>query len=402
MLRRIKNIYHLLRAVVANFRYAFPTRKLITIAVTGTNGKTSTVNFIGQMLDLLGESNAWVTTIDFKVANKTWQNKTKMTALDPMEFQKIARQAVKSGCKYFIFEATSHAIDQKRIWGTHINVAILTNVTRDHLDYHKTFKNYLKTKLKIFRRKTKAVINLDDENAKKFIKKSRKIITYSIKNPKADLNLKNCEIKNDQLLGEFNQSNLLASLGALISLGFDKKIVEKNIFKLKNIRGRMEMIECGQNFKVIIDYAHTPDAFKKLYSAVVPLKKNKIIHIFGATGARDKGKRPMLAKIASQFADKIILTNEDPYHEKPEQIIDEIATGIPKIFSDYEIIVDRKKAIEKAIQTAEKDDVVLITGKGHEEIMAVSDGTKKGFKLVEFGEREIVKNAIQKILNTKS
>jgi len=398
MLRRIKNIYHLLRAVVANFRYAFPTRKLITIAVTGTNGKTSTVNFIGQMLDLLGESNAWVTTIDFKVANKTWQNKTKMTALDPMEFQKIARQAVKSGCKYFIFEATSHAIDQKRIWGTHINVAILTNVTRDH----KTFKNYLKTKLKIFRRKTKAVINLDDENAKKFIKKSRKIITYSIKNPKADLNLKNCEIKNDQLLGEFNQSNLLASLGALISLGFDKKIVEKNIFKLKNIRGRMEMIECGQNFKVIIDYAHTPDAFKKLYSAVVPLKKNKIIHIFGATGARDKGKRPMLAKIASQFADKIILTNEDPYHEKPEQIIDEIATGIPKIFSDYEIIVDRKKAIEKAIQTAEKDDIVLITGKGHEEIMAVSDGTKKGFKLVEFGEREIVKNAIQKILNTKS
>jgi len=401
-MQKIKNIYHLLRAVVANFRYGFPTRKLLTVAVTGTNGKTSTVNFIGQTLDLLGEKTAWITTIDFKVADKTWQNKTKMTALDPMQFQKIAKDAVKAGCKYFIFEATSHAIDQKRIWGTHINVVVLTNVTRDHLDYHKTFKNYLKTKLKIFKRKTKAVINLDDENSKKFIKKCRKIITYSIKNPKADLNLKNCEIKNDQLLGEFNQSNLLASLGVLISLGFDKKVIEKNISKLKNIRGRMELIECGQNFKVVIDYAHTPDAFKKLYRALLPLKKNKIIHVFGATGARDKGKRPILAKIASQFADKIILTNEDPYHEKPAQIINEIAIGIPKIFTDFEIIIDRKRAIKKAVQVAKKDDIVLITGKGHEEIMAVSDGTKKGFMLVEFDEREIVRNTIQKILNTKS
>lgn len=402
MIQKLKNIYHLLRAIVANIRYGFPTRKLKTIAVTGTNGKTSTVNFIGQLLELMGEKVAWVTTIDFKVADKISQNNTKMTALDPMSFQKIARDAVKAKCQYFVFEATSHAIDQKRIWGTHIDVAVLTNVTRDHLDYHKTFKKYLKTKLKLFKKRRYAVINLDDENAKKFIKKCRHKITYSLKNPKADLNLKNTQINNDKLIGQFNQQNILASVGALVSLGCDKKRVESLIPRLINIRGRVEMIEAGQNFKVIIDFAHTPDAFKKLYAAILPIKKNRIIHVFGATGARDKGKRPILAKIASRYADQIILTNEDPYHEKPETIIDEIATGIPKIFANFEIVIDREKAIEKAIEIARKDDIVLITGKGHEEVMAVSNGTKKGFKLVGFDEREIVKGTISKIKYQKS
>ncbi len=395
MIQKLKNIFHLFQAVVANIRYGFPTRKLKTIAVTGTNGKTSTVNFIGQLLELMGEKVAWVTTIDIKIFDKQIQNNSKMTALNPMSFQTIARDAVRAKCKYFIFEATSHAIDQKRIWGTHIDVVVLTNVTRDHLDYHKTFKKYLKTKLKIFKKRRYAVINLDDENAKKFIKRSRNKITYSIKNPKADLNLKNTEIQNDKLVGEFTQLNLLASVGTLIALGYEKKKIESLVSKIKNIRGRVEMIELGQNFKVIIDYAHTPDAFKKLYAAILPLKKNKIIHVFGATGARDKGKRPILAKIASRYADIIILTNEDPYHEKPERIIDEITIGIPKIFTDYKIIVDRKCAIESAIKLANKDDIVLITGKGHEEIMAVSNGTKKGFKLVKFDEREVVKKAIE-------
>lgn len=398
MLQRLKNIYHLLNAILANICYGFPAKKMKIIAVTGTNGKTSVVQFASQLLENLGEKTGWLTTISFKIGEKIWPNKTKMTVPNVWQVQKLLSAAAKKHCRYFLLEATSHAIDQYRLWGINFSAVALTNITRDHLDYHQTFTNYLTTKLKIFNRQTPAVINIDDENSDAFIKKSEKIITYS-QQKLADLNLENTMFEAPAILGDFNKSNILCNIGILLSLDYDKEKILAAVKKLKPVRGRLEMIDRDQPFKVIIDYAHTPDAFEKLYQAIKPLKEknSRIIHVFGATGARDKGKRPLLGKIASQNADIIILTDEDPYHEQPLDIIKEIKTGIPAGFQNALIEVDRKKAIEKALAVAKPADIVLFTGKGHEEVMAVSDGTKKGFKLTPFNEKEIINKFIKSI-----
>ncbi|TSC93118.1 MAG: UDP-N-acetylmuramyl tripeptide synthetase, partial [Candidatus Berkelbacteria bacterium Licking1014_85] len=382
-----------------------------------TNGKTSVVQFTSQILEDLGEKTGWITTISFKIGKRIIKNATKMTVPNIWRTQKIMRDAAKSGCDYFLLEATTHAIDQNRLWGISFSAVGLTNVTRDHLDYHKTFENYLNTKLKIFNQYIPAVINLDDENWKRFADKSDKTILYSLshnvipseveeslRNYKGSLDSKLQFLTRDDnmsapnILGEFNQSNVLCAVGLLMALGFNKEEILPKLINLQPVRGRLELIDCGQPYKIIIDYAHTPDAFEKLYATIKTIKKQnaKIIHVFGATGDRDKGKRPMLGKIAEQNANIIILTDEDPYSENPGAIIAEIKSGISSNFKNLIIEIDREKAIEKALKMAQKDDIVLFTGKGHEEVMAVSDGSKHGFRLVPFNEKAIVAKLIKK------
>jgi UDP-N-acetylmuramyl-tripeptide synthetase len=390
---------HKMRAVLAAYYYGLPSKKLKIIGVTGTNGKTTTCNLIAEILEEAGYKVGLATTINFRIGEKEWPNASKMTTVDPYILQKLLKDMVSAGCHFGVIETTSHAVSQFRNWGIKYNTVVLTNITHEHLDYHKTFENYQNIKLKLFQNIKFAVLNKDDKSYEKFhYQISAQQISYAIEE-KADISARKILYEpsstlftaitprgqiaiNSYLPGKFNIYNCLAAIGAGLAQGIDLNIIKKAIEKVKNIPGRMEKIETGQDYSVIIDYAHTPDAFEKIYETLENSARGKIIHVFGACGDRDKTKRPIMGALAGRYADYVILTNEDPYGENASDIIKQIAKGVPrgvtagkqkKEGKNYFKILDRKQAIAKALSSAQKDDVVLITGKGAETCMVVED-----------------------------
>lgn len=337
-----------------------------------------------------GKKVALASTINFQIGDKTWVNASKFTTMSSWKLQKFLRDAVEAGCEYAVIETSSHALDQHRVWGIPYEIAVLTNVTREHLDYHKNMERYRKAKCKLFRMAKKGVVNLDMESPEYFCDISGKeFLTYSTKDPQAHilasditLDFKGTEFTVDgthfhlRIPGLFNIENALAALGVARLLRIDFSVAKEALGKVAGVPGRMELVPNYMNADILIDYAVTPDAFEKLYTSILPLKipGTKIIHVFGACGERDRGKRPQMGEIASSYADIIILTNEDPYHEDGEKIIDEIERGVTKKKDkDYFRIFDRRQAIHKALSLAEIGDIVLITGKGAEETMAIGD-----------------------------
>lgn len=412
------NFYHKIQAVLACIWYGFPGKKMTVIGVTGTNGKTTTCYMISQILDEAGLANAMATTIFFKSGKKYIRNNSKMTTLNPFVLQKFLRDAYNKGIRYAIIETTSHAIVQSRIWGIKYDSLVFTNITHDHLDYHGTFAHYLDAKLKLFRDnpQARAVINIDDANASKFKTISgNKVVTYSLEG-KGDVNGRKIHLYEDgvtfdiawfgneihtklNIMGRFNIANSLAAFCVATNYNISPKSIVKAIANIQNIPGRLEYLDFGQNYKIVIDFAHTPDGLQKVFEAVRPVVRGRIIHIAGATGDRDKTKRPILGALAGKYADIAIVTDEDPGMENPEEIINAVAEGVvrgaeksaPKILGkNFFKIVDRSKAIEFGLQIARKGDMVLITGKGHEEVMKV------GEKLVPYSDKKAIEQIIKR------
>lgn len=413
--------YHMLLAYLAMIICGNPSNKLIVIGVTGTNGKSTTVNLIANILEQAGFNVGSTSTIEFKIKDKVWLNDKKMTMLGRFELQKLIKKMVRAGCQYAVIETSSEGIKQYRHLGINYDVVVFTNLTPEHLESHGGFANYKKAKGKLFAHLMSKphkkiggkvipkinVANIDDDHADYFLNFSAdKKITYSVKKP-SDFQATNIQyltnvIKfnlrskdfNTNLIGEFNLYNALAAIAATSSQNIDLTICQKVLVNVKQIPGRLEFIETNKNFKVLIDYAPEPASLTKLYQTLKIFNFNKIIHVLGsAGGGRDKSRRPILGEIAIKNAETIIVTNEDPYDEDPQKIIDEVAQGaidylkklpakdaLPHIkdFQPPQIykISDRREAIAKALALAKDNDLVLITGKGAEQAICVANGKK--------------------------
>ena len=373
MWQRIKNYYHLLQALLANLIYQFPSKKLIVIGVTGTDGKTTTCHMIYQILASAGKKVSLISSIFAAIGPKTYDTGFHITTPSPFALQRFLKKMLDSGSKYAVLEITSHGLYQNRVFGVDFTVGVLTNITHEHLDYHGTFDNYLKAKAKLFKNTKISVLNADDVSFDKIKKLAHgKIITYGIKK-KPDFNLENFPIKL-QIPGEYNYYNALAAASATSQLGVEKKNIAKTLSQFKSLAGRLEEIDEGQDFKVIIDFAHTPNALEQALKTLRKTNKGRVISVFGAAGERDRLKRPLMGEVSAKLADFTVITAEDPRTESAENIAEQIAEGAEKvggkINKDYFVVTDRRKAVQFAItKLAKAGDIVGIFGKGHERSM---------------------------------
>ena len=389
----VKNsLYHRPLAIIAAVCFGFPGRRLRVIGITGTNGKTTTTQFIARILEQSNKKVAMASTINFQIGEKKWTNASKFTTLSPWKLQKFLHDAVAAGCEYAVIETSSHALDQGRVSGIPYEIAVMTNVTREHLDYHQTMAAYRRAKRQLFERARMAVVNLDMEEPEEYLSARRfeKQLSYGIEHGTADLVATDIEETLSgstfrvrgiacslHLPGRYNIENALAALGMAELLGIDLGQAAAALGEIAGVPGRMESVPNTRGISIIIDYAVTPDSLEKLYALIARMRpqSKKIIAVFGACGERDRGKRPIMGAIVSAQADIVILTNEDPYHEDPERIIDEIEQGIvgKEKEKDWFRIFDRRAAIARALSLAGPGDIVVITGKGAEETMAQGD-----------------------------
>ncbi len=405
-------IYHLFLIVLAVFWYRFPSRKMKIIGVTGTNGKSTAVYLISRILEQAGYPVAAFSSIEFKIKDKAWNNDLKMTMPGRFKLQKLLRQAFNAGCKYAVLEITSEGIKQHRHRFIGFDVAVLTNLTEEHLESHGGFERYKQAKSKLFQMlklKGKAIVNLDDPNAEYFLQfpakekwgygidfESSEEVDQNVKASDYQLSQKGIDFRVDgqnfnvNLLGKFNLYNILASIsiGLIEEISLDK--IKLALEKIKGIPGRLEIV-IKDPFTIMVDYAHTPDALEKVYQMIRESFSGKIIGVLGAAGGgRDKWKRPKFGKIAEKYLDKVIITNEDPYDEDPQAIIDDIVKGLEN--KSAEEFIDRREAIHRALELAQDGDVVIITGKGCESWLCISRGEK-----ISWDDRKIVMEEFKKL-----
>ncbi len=401
LFRTAQPIYHWALAWAGALRYGFPSHSLKVIGVTGTKGKSTTVFLISKIFEealrgLQGEPApvAAIGSLGYKIKNKEWPNNLKMTMPGRFYMHKFMREAKKAGCQYLVLEVTSEGIKQKRHLGIKFDSAVLTNIYPEHLESHGSFENYVQAKEKLFQKtKHTHILNEDEPLLERFKKfSSNKKILFGW-HDWAKLNLQTA------LEGDFNKYNILAAAAVAENYGIKIETIKKALEKVLVVPGRMEFINSGQAFKVVIDYAHTPDSLEMVYSY---LKKKlpaggKLIVVLGACGGgRDKWKRPEFGRIAAKYGDEIILTNEDPYDEDPRQILSEIKSGISNSqfsISNVREILDRQEAIVRALSLAAKNDTVIITGKGAETTLAVSGGQK-----IPWSDRQVVQDSLQPLL----
>jgi len=396
----LRLFYHKLKAVVAAVWYRFPSEQMTVIGVTGTNGKTTTCHLITDILREAGNKVGMITTADFRIVDQVIPNQFKMTTLSPFVTQKMLRQMVNRGCTYAVVEVTSHAMDQSRLWGVNIDCAIFTNISHEHLDYHGTKKDYIQAKGKLFaslnysKRKPNipkmSILNGDDPESVYFeqfvadrtyiyglskgsfqglspvFRADGTYFIYKVPNAQIDVDL--------PLPGQFNVENALAAATLAVALQINLDIIKKALENAGSVPGRIERIDEGQKYTVIVDYAHTPDSLEKLLAMFSELTKKRLIVVFGATGDRDRTKRPEMGKIVDKYADLILLTNDDPYTEDPIQIIEEVTKGISREEgARFWKIPNRRQAIRVALALAKEDDTVIVAGKGCEEFQVVGD-----------------------------
>lgn len=393
MWQKIKNVYHLGVAVLANLVFLYPARGMKVIGVTGTDGKTTTVNLIYHILKVSGKKVSMISSISAVINGKSFDTGSHVTTPSSFALEKFLYKAKKAKSEYFVLEVTSHSVDQNRIFGIPFKVGVLTNVTNEHLDYHKTYDNYLKTKAKLLKKSEFCIVNSDDSSYTlladiKSLKPKDNWITYGL-TESSDYNPKTVDIRSSTLIGEFNKYNVLAAVAACISLDIPVDLIKKALKTFEIPIGRANYVY-QNDFSVMIDFAHTPNAFENILSALKPSVKGRIIHVFGSAGERDAAKRPFLGEISSQYADILVLTSEDPRSEDSNKIISEIEEGAKKERAEVIKIPDRKEAIEAGIQMAKKGDLVLITGKAQEASINLDE---KEYPWDEFA---VVKDAINK------
>lgn len=396
--RVINHFYHLPKAILANIIYGFPTRKLKVIGVTGTDGKTTTVNMIYQVLQAAGRKVSMVSTINAVIGGKSFDSGFHVTSPDPFMVQKLARQAVDNGDEYLVLEVTSHASDQYRFWGIKFDIGVITNITHEHLDYHKSFENYLKTKLKLIETAKFAIVNRNVRESGGFGEVRGDVMTFGLE--KGDFNQKDFKLKL-KIPGDYNIENALASLGVAFVLGIDKKVVQKALESINGITGRMEEVKNNRGIKIFIDFAHTPNGLEQALKALRSIRDPKdqqtisgrLIAVVGAEGERDIGKRAMMGEIAKRLSNYVVVTAVDPRGELDE-INKQIAVGLKKAGAvedrNFFVIADRQKAIDFTInQLAKEGDIVGIFGKGHETSMNL-DGKKE----IPWSDKAAVENAL--------
>ena len=390
---------------VATTFYGNPTSKLKLVGVTGTNGKTTIATLLYNMFRKMGHKCGLLSTVCNYVEGEAYP--TDHTTPDPIELNELLGKMADAGCEYAFMECSSHAIAQKRIGGLTFAGGIFTNLTRDHLDYHKTIENYRDAKKKFFDDMPKdafAITNADDKNGLVMVQNTKATVkTYSIRTM-ADFHAKIIECHFEgmylevngkevgvQFIGKFNVSNLLAVYGAAVMLGKDPEDVLVTLSTLKSVAGRLEPIRSQEGVTALVDYAHTPDALENVLNAIHEVmegKTGKIITVCGAGGNRDKGKRPLMAQEAVKQSDRVIITSDNPRFEEPQDIINDMLAGLnAQQMKSVISIVDRREAIKTAVMMAEKGDVILIAGKGHEDYQDVK-GTKH-----HFDDREEVRKA---------
>lgn len=405
----MKNFFHLAEAVAASWYFGRPSRGLVIIGVTGTNGKTTTSTLIARILEEDGKKVALASTINFRIAGTDRVNASKFTTLSGRRLQGFLRRAVDAGCTHVVLEVSSHALDQRRVSGISYEVAVITNVTREHLDYHRTMEEYRRAKRRLFDGAKKAVVNLDMWEPEFFLAGAREKRTYSIIDSKADLYAEGLEVAlsgstftvsgvpfHVAIPGKFNVENALAAIAATSAIGVPLEAAARAIEKVKLVPGRMDSVENRLGAHIFIDYAVTPDSLDKLYGLASSMRAAdaKIVSVFGACGERDRGKRPIMGEIVSSNADVVVLTNEDPYHEDPERILDEVEKGIKgkERGTDYFRIPDRREAICKALSMLAPGDILLVTGKGAEETMAVGD------ERLPWNDRKVIEEELEKMV----
>jgi len=374
MIRKLKNFAHLLLAIVANVINGFPGRRLTVIGVTGTDGKTTTTSLIYHILQSSGRKAVMITTLGSYIDNRILENGLHVTTPSSFAIQKFLRQAANTGHKYAVIETSSHGIDQNRIWGIPYKVAAVTNVTHEHLDYHPSFQDYAKTKFKLLNAAKIAVLNIDDSTIATWQRKLKnKVVTYS-RESNAEVNLKKFSFKT-KLFGSFNESNCLAAISVCKQLGLSDNEIKSSLLTFKAPEGRQEIIY-DKSFKVMVDFAHTPNSIESLLCEVKKTNPKRIVHVFGAPGFRDQTKRPLMGEASSKYSDEIILTMDDPDKEDLDQINNQVKKGISgkfKLNENFYEIKDRKEAIKFAITHARPGDFIVLTGKGHQPTLTLPD-----------------------------
>lgn len=420
MLHRIKKLipksvlqfYHFSLAYISKWVYRNPSQHIYVIGVTGTNGKSSTVQFIAQILTLLGERVGYTTTAGFSIAGKEIENKMKMTMPGRFLLQKFLRRMIKEDCTYAIVETSSQGIVQYRHMGIEYDMAVFTNLTPEHLESHGGFQNYKKAKGKLFSHTasrpkkvidgeqvpTISVVNADDPHSEYYAQfpvdrviwygwhedKNHKdaivAITHHVGKTGIDIEV-NGVAMHIPMQAEYQQLNMLTAISAVHGLGYSLERIAEVVKDVQPIAGRFDLVHMGQDFSVVVDYAYEPYAIEALLHSVAALKPNRIIGVHGsAGGGRDVGRRYQIGRLAAQKEDIVIVTNEDPYDEDPRMIIEQVAKGAldagKKEGENLHLVDDRAEAIALAISLAEEGDTVLITGKGSEPVMAVAGGKK--------------------------
>lgn len=397
--RAIEPFGHLIEAVVMNIRFGFPARGMHVIGVTGTNGKTTTSFMIHRMLVEAGYDVALMSTVAYGVGRDITMQEQHMTTVSSPELLKQIKQFKKQGAKWLVLETTSHALAQHRVWGVPYEIAVMTNVTHEHLDYHRTFKRYLAAKVKLFKIANKhgrrfGVVNADDEHSVEFAKNIKNSIFYGINGGDVqatgikltsegstylvNINDKLHEIRCN-IPGSFNVSNSLAAVAVGVELGLKPLQIIGGIAALGGVDGRMTTVDAGQDFSVIVDFAHTPDSFERLLGDLRKSTSGKLIVLFGSAGRRDESKRAIQGRIAGKYANEVVITEEDDRDVDGMEIMEQIATGAVesgKIAGhNMFLIADRSKAIEFAMTRAtHREDTVVLLGKGHEKTIERADG----------------------------
>ncbi|MFA8301046.1 MAG: UDP-N-acetylmuramoyl-L-alanyl-D-glutamate--2,6-diaminopimelate ligase [Hyphomicrobiales bacterium] len=391
---QVSNSAKALGLLAANY-YENPSKSLKLIAVCGTNGKTTITTLLYQLLTSLGYPTALISTVNIRIGSKIIDSTH--TTPDPLSLNRHLKEMVESGCEFVFMEVSSHAVHQDRVYGVEFDGGVFTNITHDHLDYHKTFAEYLRVKKSFFDQLPKssfAISNLDDKNGEVILQgtKARKKF-YSLN---TDCDYKGVVIENSfegqqirfsnidfwtSLPGRFNAYNILATIACGLELGFELEVLLCHISKLSAAEGRFECLINDDRVKAIVDYAHTPDALDNVAKTICSIKdgNNKFIIVCGAGGNRDKKKRPEMAKVASAYSDYLILTSDNPRDEDPSDIIEDMFKGVPANKQNTCLkIVDRKEAIKNAALLAKPNDIILVAGKGHEKYQEIK-GVKNFF-----------------------
>lgn len=388
--------------------YDNPCDKLNIIGVTGTNGKTTTAFMIKNILESCNEKVGLIGTIANYIGDEKLE--TERTTPESLELQELFRNMVDKGVKYCVMEVSSHSLALDRVYGVDFEVGIFTNLTRDHLDFHKTFENYYKAKYQLFPRSKTSIVNIDDKYGVRITEDLQKenienFITYGIKN-KADIMAKNEKLENMDILfdlvtedktervllpipGEYNIYNALGAISACKVLGISLDDIKEGL-KHVVVPGRCERAARGHKlpYEIIIDYAHTPDGLENILKTAREFTRGRLISVFGCGGDRDKVKRPQMGKIGTDLSDIAVITSDNPRSEEPDSIIDDIIAGIEK--DNYIRITNRHEGIEKAMEIAEEGDVIVIAGKGHETYQILNTGT------IHFDEREVIEEILKK------
>src|SRR5579883_122397 len=394
------------RVALANLAcafYGYPAQRLCTIGVTGTDGKTTTSNLIHQLFSAAGKHTGLMTTANFKIDTHEWKNNTRQSTLEALEIQQMLRRMLGERVTHAVVEATSHGLELGRVHGCAFDIGVVTNITHEHLDFHGTLENYRRAKARLFEMldperdkglgiKPVAILNRDDVSYEILQPYCRvPILDYGIDTPAqiraVDLQLEadrtrfrvilpDNEIKVEtQLVGRFNVSNCLAAIATAYSQGIALDTIVRGLAEVRGVTGRMERVDEGQDFTVIVDYAHTPDSLQKVLAILRPLTAGKLMVVFGSAGERDIQKRPIMGRIAAQMTDFFVITDEDPREEDREQILRDIASGAEAIGKregyDFLCIPDRMQAIATAFAHAKTGDTILLAGKGHEQSIII-------------------------------